>query len=101
MQININNDYELHDVEKYYVINMLFNICNLKITKVVTMKLANSVKSLGPKSIDELIKKTMNYIKKNSKFNEDVVIAITPSIEYFFNDIRPEIRKKSVNIDIY
>ena len=80
---------------------MLLNICNLKITKILIMKLANSVKSSGLESINELIKNTMNYIKKNSKFNEDVVIAITPSIEYFFNDVRPEIRKKSVNIDIF
>jgi hypothetical protein len=101
MHINISDNYKLHDVEKYYVVNLLLNICNIKITKIITMKLASSVKSLGPQSIDELIKNTMDYVKKNSKFNEDVVIAVTPSIEYFFNEVRPEIRRKSVNIDIY
>ena len=101
MNININEDYKLTDNEKYYIINLILSVFDQKKTRSLFIKLANSINSLGPKSVDDLINITSYYAVNKSRFDKNKVISsILPSIEYFFNDTKIEIRKRSFNIDI-
>lgn len=102
MNIAIKNDYKLSDGEKYYIINLLLSAYCVRREKKTFIRLASMIKSTGSDSINELIKITSKFASKISKFEESQILpAVEPSIEYFFNNVQVEIRKRSCNIDIF
>jgi hypothetical protein len=102
MNINLRSDYKLSDGEKYYIINILLSTYEIKREKTIFIKLANSVKSSGPESINDLIESVSIFALKKSRHNKDQVVpAVMPSIEYFFNNVQIEIRKRSCDISIF
>lgn len=102
MNIDLKDDYKLTDNEKYYIINIVLSTFDIVRTRALLMEFSNAVKDLGPKSVNKLMDDVSNFASKKSKFNRDqVVSAITPSIEYFFNNTQASIRRKSFNIDVF
>jgi hypothetical protein len=102
MNIKINNDYKLSNNEKFYVINLILTTFEKPRTKEILIKIANSVFCSGMKSIEELINNSIEYASKNSRLDKNkILLAVTPSIEYYFNNVTLEIRKRSFDISIF
>jgi hypothetical protein len=102
MNIKIDDNYKLSNNEKFYIINLILTTFEKLRTKEILIKISNSTNNNGKKSIEELISNSIEYASKNSKFNKDQILsAITPSIEYFFNNVSLEIRKRSFDINIF
>lgn len=102
MIINIDDNYVLSDSEKHYIINLILGVFNIKKTKSAFVKLANSINSSGPESVNQLIENIIDYASKKSDIDKNSVIsAVAPSINYYFNNVHFTIRKKSFDIRIF
>jgi hypothetical protein len=101
MNINLKTDFKLSDQEKYYIINIVLSTFEVPRKRAKFIELASAIKSTGKQAVEDLIKLTADYASKNSKHNiNQVIVAILPSIEYFFNEVQLEIRHKSYDITI-